>query len=41
MRRKVIVQTSVSEQEELDVNSDTNLIFMVNDVMYRWILYLW
>lgn len=41
MRRKVIVQTSVSEQEVLDVNSDTNLIFMVNDVMYRWILYLW
>lgn len=41
MRRKVIVQTSVSEQEILDVNSDTNLIFMVNDVMYRWILYLW
>lgn len=40
MRRKVIVQTSVSEQEVLDVNSDTNLIFMVNDVMYRWILYL-
>lgn len=25
----------------LDVNSDTNLIFMVNEVMYRWILYLW
>lgn len=41
MRRKVIVQTSVSEQEVLDVNSDTKLIFMVNDVMYRWILYLW
>lgn len=41
MRRKVIVQTSVSEQEVLDVNSDANLIFMVNDVMYRWILYLW